>query len=105
MDPADALPPMTAYYVMRVGRTAIVPLLSSRRSGGCAMRSVPSLENTAPFSSPIMGRSSPRKDLESAIYATEELEETAKLYLLLRGINPRILSSGPGRRSRDPFQT
>jgi len=26
------------------------------------------------------------------VFATEELEETAKLYLLLRGLNPRYLS-------------
>jgi ribulose-5-phosphate 4-epimerase/fuculose-1-phosphate aldolase len=32
------------------------------------------------------------KDLESAVYATEELEETAKLYLMLRGNRLRILS-------------
>jgi ribulose-5-phosphate 4-epimerase/fuculose-1-phosphate aldolase len=32
------------------------------------------------------------KDLESAVYATEELEETARLYLLLRGNRLRILS-------------
>jgi ribulose-5-phosphate 4-epimerase/fuculose-1-phosphate aldolase len=30
--------------------------------------------------------------LEAAVYAIEELEETAKLYLLLRGLNPRYLS-------------
>jgi 3-dehydro-4-phosphotetronate decarboxylase len=30
--------------------------------------------------------------LEAAVFATEELEETAKLYLLLRGMNPRYLS-------------
>jgi ribulose-5-phosphate 4-epimerase/fuculose-1-phosphate aldolase len=30
--------------------------------------------------------------LEAAVYAIEELEETAKLYLLLRGLNPRFLS-------------
>ena len=30
--------------------------------------------------------------LEAAVFATEELEETAKLYLLLRGLNPRFLS-------------
>ena len=30
--------------------------------------------------------------LEAAIFAMEELEETAKLYLLLRGLNPRFLS-------------
>ncbi|MEI9892179.1 MAG: class II aldolase/adducin family protein [Caulobacteraceae bacterium] len=30
--------------------------------------------------------------LEAAVFATEELEETAKLYLLLRGLDPRYLS-------------
>jgi ribulose-5-phosphate 4-epimerase/fuculose-1-phosphate aldolase len=30
--------------------------------------------------------------LEAAIFAIEELEETAKLYLLLRGLNPRYLT-------------
>ena len=32
--------------------------------------------------------------LEAAVFATEELEETAKLYLLLRNLNPRTLSPG-----------
>ena len=31
-------------------------------------------------------------DLEAAVYAMEELEETAKLALLLRGANPRMLT-------------
>ena len=30
--------------------------------------------------------------LEAAVFAMEELEETAKLYLLLRNLNPRLLS-------------
>jgi ribulose-5-phosphate 4-epimerase/fuculose-1-phosphate aldolase len=32
------------------------------------------------------------ESLDAAVYATEELEETARLYLMLRGLNPRILS-------------
>ena len=32
------------------------------------------------------------ESLEAAVFATEELEETAKLYLLLRNLNPRYLS-------------
>jgi ribulose-5-phosphate 4-epimerase/fuculose-1-phosphate aldolase len=32
------------------------------------------------------------KDLETAVYATEELEETAKLYLMLRAEKLRLLS-------------
>ncbi|NNK79559.1 MAG: aldolase, partial [Litoreibacter sp.] len=31
------------------------------------------------------------KDLEAAVYAVEELEETAKLALLTRGLNPHLL--------------
>jgi ribulose-5-phosphate 4-epimerase/fuculose-1-phosphate aldolase len=30
--------------------------------------------------------------LEAAIYASEELEETARLHLLLHGKNPRLLN-------------
>ena len=32
------------------------------------------------------------ESLEAAVFAIEELEETARLYLLLRGLNPRCLS-------------
>jgi ribulose-5-phosphate 4-epimerase/fuculose-1-phosphate aldolase len=32
------------------------------------------------------------KDLETAVYATEELEETAKLYLMLRGQKLKLLT-------------
>jgi ribulose-5-phosphate 4-epimerase/fuculose-1-phosphate aldolase len=31
--------------------------------------------------------------LEAAVFATEELEETAKLYLMTRSMNPRVLTS------------
>jgi ribulose-5-phosphate 4-epimerase/fuculose-1-phosphate aldolase len=31
--------------------------------------------------------------LEAAVFAMEELEETAKLHLLLRGLNPRLLTA------------
>jgi ribulose-5-phosphate 4-epimerase/fuculose-1-phosphate aldolase len=32
------------------------------------------------------------RDLPTAVYAAEELEETAKLLLLLRGLQPRLLT-------------
>ena len=32
------------------------------------------------------------KDLEAACYAMEELEETAKLTMLTRGLSPKLLS-------------
>ncbi len=33
------------------------------------------------------------KSLHDAVYATEELEETARLFLLLKGMNTRLLSA------------
>ena len=42
---------------------------------------------------PIMGRWCPGKTLTDAVYAAEELEEAAKLYLLLRGTAPRLLTA------------
>jgi len=91
VDPANALPPMTAYYVMRVGRTALVPYyrpgdpaVADAIRGLAGRYSAVLLANHGPV---VAG-----KDLEAAVYATEELEETAKLRLLLHGLNPRLLN-------------
>ncbi|MBZ6075139.1 3-oxo-tetronate 4-phosphate decarboxylase [Microvirga puerhi] len=91
VNPEDALPPMTAYYVMRVGRTALVPYY---RPGDPAVAgAIRGLAGR--YTSVLLANHGPvvaGKDLESAVYATEELEETAKLRLLLHGLNPRLLS-------------
>jgi ribulose-5-phosphate 4-epimerase/fuculose-1-phosphate aldolase len=41
--------------------------------------------------------------LEAAVFATEELEETAKLHLLLRSLNPRVLDTAQLRDLADHF--
>jgi 3-dehydro-4-phosphotetronate decarboxylase len=91
VDPADALPPMTAYHVMRVGRTALVPYY---RPGDPAVADA--IRGLAgKYTSVLLANHGPvvaAKGLEAAVYATEELEETAKLRLLLHGMNPRLLS-------------
>jgi 3-dehydro-4-phosphotetronate decarboxylase len=91
VDPADAIPAMTAYYVMRVGRTALVPYY---RPGDPAVAdAIRGLAGR--YSSVLLANHGPvvaGRDLEAAVYATEELEETAKLRLLLTGMNPRLLS-------------
>ncbi|MBB3021365.1 ribulose-5-phosphate 4-epimerase/fuculose-1-phosphate aldolase [Microvirga lupini] len=91
IDPANAFPPMTAYYVMRVGRTALVPYY---RPGDAAV--VDAIRGLAgKYSAVLLANHGPvvaGKDLEAAVYATEELEETAKLRLLLHGLNPRLLT-------------
>lgn len=91
VNPADVLPPMTAYYVMRVGRTALVPYY---RPGDPAV--VDAIRGLAgKYSAVLLANHGPvvaGRDLEAAVYATEELEETAKLRLLLHGLNPRLLT-------------
>ena len=91
VNPSNVLPPLTAYYVMRVGRTALVPYyrpgdpaVADAIRGLAGKYSAVLLANHGPV---VAGR-----DLEAAVYATEELEETAKLRLLLHGLNPRLLT-------------
>src|ERR1700750_906964 len=91
IDPRAALPPMTAYYVMKCGQTALVPYF---RPGDPAVAD-PLKGLAGKYSSVLLANHGPvvsGDTLEGAVFATEELEETAKLYLLLRGLNPRYLS-------------
>lgn len=91
VDPAQPIPPITAYYVMKIGKLALLPYyLPGDASLANAVREVAGkhhailLANHGPL---VAG-----KDLETAVYATEELEETARLYLMLRGNRMKILS-------------
>ncbi len=91
VDPDDVLPPITAYYVMRVGRLPLVPYFPpGDRTLADAVRDKAKhhhamlLANHGPV---VAGKS-----LESAVYAAEELEETARLYLMLRGAKTRFLT-------------
>lgn len=91
IDPRAALPPMTPYYLMRCGPTALVPY---HRPGDPAVADA--IKGLAgQYASVLLANHGPvvaGDSLEGAVFATEELEETAKLYLLLRGMNPRYLS-------------
>ena len=91
LDPADTIPPITPYVVMRVGQ---VPLLPYVRPGDPAMGElVRRLEGR--HAAVLLANHGPvvsGPDLTSAVYAAEELEETAKLLLLLRGEKTRRLT-------------
>ncbi len=93
IDPDAVLPPLTAYYLMRTGWTALVPYY---RPGDPAVAdAIRSLAGR--YASVLLANHGPvvaGESLEAAVFATEELEETARLYLLLRGLNPRLLSPG-----------
>ena len=87
----DVLPPITAYYIMQVG---ILPLIPYFPPGDLnlakAVREMASnhhallLANHGPI---VAGKS-----LEDAVFVTEELEETAKLFLLLKDAKTRYLT-------------
>ncbi|MGI9416939.1 MAG: 3-oxo-tetronate 4-phosphate decarboxylase [Geminicoccaceae bacterium] len=91
LDEANCMPPLTAYYVMRVGKLPLVPyfppgderLASAVRKLAGSHASV-LLANHGPV---VSGKS-----LDGAAGAIEELEATAKLYLLLQGRATRPLS-------------
>lgn len=91
IDHDDVLPPITAYYVMRVGKLPLVPYfapgdmaLGEAVGRLAAKHSAMLLANHGPV---VAGSS-----LSAAVDAIEELEETARLYLLLHGRPTRYLS-------------
>jgi ribulose-5-phosphate 4-epimerase/fuculose-1-phosphate aldolase len=92
LDPLDVLPPLTAYYIMRVGILPLVPYfapgdtaLAEAVAGLAARHHAMLLANHGPV---VSGSS-----LSNAQYAVEELEETAKLFLLLQGQKLRPLTA------------
>jgi ribulose-5-phosphate 4-epimerase/fuculose-1-phosphate aldolase len=91
VDPADVLPPLTPYYEMRVGT---LPLLPYHAPGDDSLEQL--AEQTAcDHSAFLVANHGPvvaGADLASAGDAAEELEETARLFLLLRGHKTRPLT-------------
>ncbi|MBN9245519.1 MAG: aldolase [Mesorhizobium sp.] len=81
-DTSDVLPPLTAYHVMRVGKLPLVPYFrpGDRRLAEAVREAARShhamlLANHGPV---VAGKS-----LRDAVYACEELEQTAKLFFLI----------------------
>lgn len=89
---ANPIPPLTPYFVMRVGRT--MPIVPYYRPGDAAME--PAIHAAALSARAILlanhGPVVSGKTLTDAVYAAEELEEAAKLFLLLRAASPRLLT-------------
>ena len=92
VDANDVLPPLTAYYVMRIGRLPLVPYfapgdakLAEAVRGYAGRHHALLLANHGPV---VAGTS-----LAAAADAIEELEATARLYLLLRHERRRALSA------------
>ena len=96
IDPDNVLPPLTAYGIMQLGKVKLLPFfvpgdpaMGDAVRGLAGKRTAVLLANHGPV---VAG-----KDLEAAVYAMEELEATARLALLLRGVaatslNPEQIS-------------
>ncbi len=92
LDQANPIPPLTPYFVMRVG--ASMPVVPYYRPGDAAME--PAIHAAARTARAVLlanhGPVVSGASLRDAVYAAEELEEAAKLFLLLRGQPMRLLT-------------
>jgi ribulose-5-phosphate 4-epimerase/fuculose-1-phosphate aldolase len=91
IDHANCLPPITAYYAMRIGRLPLVPYYPPGDETLAEAVGVLADKHHAVLLAnhgPVVAGSS----LAAAQDAIEELEETAKLFLLLRGERVRTLT-------------
>ena len=102
LDAKNALPPITPYTVMRLGQVALVPYVrpGDPRLGelvGDAARGHHAilLANHGPV---VAGTS-----LDAAIAAIEELEESTKLFFVLRGSDAQFLTEAQVDELRNAF--
>ena len=87
----DVLPPITPYFVMKVGH---VPMIPYRRPGDPEVADLV-LAHAARVRAVLMERLGPlvwHDSVSAACFALEELEETAKLWLTLRDVRPPPLT-------------
>jgi 3-dehydro-4-phosphotetronate decarboxylase len=91
LDAGNALPPITAYAIMQLGRLALLPyfppgdpLLAEAVGASAGKHHALLLANHGPV---VAGAT-----LDAAVYAIEELEQTARLVLLLQGRAVRHLT-------------
>ena len=91
IDPLDVLPPVTAYYIMRVGSLPLVPYYApGDKALAEAVR-----EQAGKHHAVLLANHGPvvaGTTLEAAVGAIEELEETARIFLMLRGERTRWLT-------------
>ena len=85
------LPPLTPYGIMKLGRVKLLPFflpgdpaIGKAVRGLAGKRAAVMLANHGPV---VAG-----KDVEAACNAIEEFEDTARLAMMTRGLNPKILS-------------
>lgn len=101
-NPEDAIPPLTPYYAMRVGRLPMAPYYPpGDTSLADAVAELADRHHAVLLANhgPIVAGA----DLDRAVFAIEELEETAKIYLLLHGQATRPLTAEQVAELRERF--
>ena len=90
-DEDNFLPPLTPYAIMKLGKVNLLPFflpgdpaMGEAVRGLAGKRSAVMLANHGPV---VAG-----KDIDAACTAVEEMEETARLAMLMRGMDARMLS-------------
>jgi ribulose-5-phosphate 4-epimerase/fuculose-1-phosphate aldolase len=104
VNPADVLPPLTAYYVMRIGSLPLVPYFAPGDMAlAAAVRGFAGRHHAVLLANhgPVVAGSS----LSAAADAVEELEATAKLYLMLRHAKVRGLTDAQVAALRRTYPT
>jgi ribulose-5-phosphate 4-epimerase/fuculose-1-phosphate aldolase len=91
VDVDNFLPPLTPYSIIKLGKVKLLPFfMPGDPAMGMAVRSLAGkrsavmLANHGPV---VAGR-----DIEAACNAIEELEDSARLAMLTRGLSPCVLS-------------
>jgi 3-dehydro-4-phosphotetronate decarboxylase len=102
LNPESCIPAITPYFVMRVGQLPLIPYfrpgdkaLADQIAKFAGQHAAVLLANHGPV---VSGN-----DLDSAMYAIEELEETSKLMLLLHGQKIRTLDKSQIQELKDAF--
>jgi ribulose-5-phosphate 4-epimerase/fuculose-1-phosphate aldolase len=102
LNPDSCIPPITPYFVMRVGKLPLIPYF---RPGDKAL-AVEIAKHADKHAAVLLANHGPvvsGNDLDSAMYAIEELEETSKLMLLLQGQKIRTLDNSQIQELRQTF--
>lgn len=91
IDPDNVLPPLTPYAIMKLGKVQLLPFfMPGDAAMGEALRSLGGKRSAVLLANhgPVVAG----KDVEAACNAIEELEETAKLAIMMRGFDARALT-------------
>ena len=101
-DTDNFLPPLTPYGIMKLGKVKLLPFflpgdpaMGEAVRGLVGKRSAVMLANHGPV---VAG-----KDIEAACNAIEELEDTARLAMLTRGLSPKMLTEAEVKAVVDQF--